>query len=283
MADAKLFEAALGIEAPWFVRDVAFDAKARTLTIAVDFKPGTRFAVPGVPGDHPVHDTTVKRYRYLNFFQHKCFLEVRVPRVKGSDGSVRQVEPAFVGKLAGFTLLFGALILAFCREMPFCVVARLTGVSLHRVMSLCERTVNLAVAQQDLSEVQELAIDETSTARGPDYVTIAADASRRAVIAVTEERDAKAVDRLAREIRGHGGDPEAVTSISIDMSSSFIKGVARSFPNAQVTFDKFPVVAHASQALDLTGRAEQKTDPALKGPLFPALEGLPRAQRHSTR
>ena len=265
MAEAKLFEAALGIEAPWFVRDVAFDAKARTLTIAVDFTPGTRFAVLGVPGEHPVHDTTIKRYRHLNFFQHECFLEVRVPRVKGSDGGVRQVEPAFVGKLAGFTLLFEALILAFCREMPFRAVARLTGVSLYRVMSLCERYVDLAVAQQDLSEVQELAIDETSKARGHDYVTIAADASRRAVIAVTEERDAKAVDRLAREIRAHGGDPEAVTSISIDMSPSFIKGVARSFPNAQVTFDKFHVVAHASQALDLTRRAEQKTDPALKG------------------
>ncbi len=41
VAEAQPFEAALGIEAPWFVRDVAFDAKARTSTIAVDFKPGT--------------------------------------------------------------------------------------------------------------------------------------------------------------------------------------------------------------------------------------------------
>ena len=118
MAETKLFEVALGIEAPWFVRDVAFDAKARTLTISVDFKPGTRFGVPGVPGEHPVCDTTVKRYRHLNFFQHECVLEVRVPRVKFPDGNVRQVEPPWAGKLAGFTLLFEALILTFCREMP---------------------------------------------------------------------------------------------------------------------------------------------------------------------
>ena len=37
MAEVKRFEAALGIEAAWLVRDVASDAKARTLTIAVDF------------------------------------------------------------------------------------------------------------------------------------------------------------------------------------------------------------------------------------------------------
>ena len=207
----------------------------------------------------------MKRYRHLNFFQHECFLEVRVPRVTLPDGNVRQVEPAFVGRLAGFTLLFEALILAFCREIPFRAVARLTGVSLHRVMSLCERYVDLAVAQQDLSEVREPAIDETSKALGHDYVTIAADASRRAVIAVIEERDAKAIDRLAQEILAHGGDPGAVTSISIDMSPAFIKGVARSLPNVQVTLDKFHVIAHASHALDLMRRAEQKTDPALKG------------------
>ena len=265
MAEAKLFEAALGIEAPWHVRDVAFDAQARTLTIAVDFIPGSRFGHPEVAGEHPVHDTVVKRYRHLNFFQHECFLEVRVPRVKLPDGNVRQVEPAFVGRLAGFTLLFEALILAFCREMPFRAVSRLTGVSLHRVMSLCERYVDLAVAQQDLSEVRALAIDETSRARGHDYVTLAADASRRAVIAVTEERDACAIERLAQEIQAHGGDPEAIESVSIDMSPAFIKGVARHLPNAQVTFDKFHVVSHASHALDLTRRAEQKGDPALKG------------------
>ena len=265
MAEAKLFEAALGVAAPWYGRDVAFDAQARTLTIAVDFKSGTRFGVPAVPGEHPVHDTTVKRYRHLNFFQHECVLEVRVPRVQLPDGSVRQIEPSWAGKLAGFTQLFEALILALCREMPFRAVARLTGVSLHRVMSLCARHVDLAVAQQALSEVQALAIDETSKARGHDYVTIAAEASRRAVIAVTEKRDAKAVERLAREIRAHGGDPDTVTSVSIDRSPSFIKGVACQFSNAQVTFDKFHGIAHASQALDLTRRAEQKRDPALKG------------------
>ena len=77
--------------------------------------------------------------------------------------------------------------------------------------------------------------------------------------------DAKAIERLAQEIQTHGGDPGAVTSISIDMSPAFIKGVARQFPDAQVTFDKFHVIAHASHALDLTRRAEQKRDPALKG------------------
>jgi hypothetical protein len=31
-------------------------------------------------GLHRVHDTQTKRLRYLNFFQHECYLEVRTPR-----------------------------------------------------------------------------------------------------------------------------------------------------------------------------------------------------------
>jgi transposase len=231
----------------------------------VDFRSGSRFSHPEVAGEHPVHDTQSKRYRHLNFFQHECFLEVRVPRVKLPDGSVRLIEPVWAGKLSGFTLLFEALVLCLCREMPFAAVARLVGESWHRVAAIAEHYVELAVAQADFSTVRELAIDETSKARGHDYVTIAADAERRAVIFVTETREAQAIERLAADLTAHGGDPQAVRAVSIDMSPAYIKGVATHLPNAAVTFDKFHVIAHASHALDLTRRAEQKRDPQLKG------------------
>lgn len=70
---------------------------------------------------------------------------------------------------------------------------------------------------------------------------------------------------MAAYLSAHRGDPEAVRAVSIDMSPAYIKGVGAHLPNAAVTFDKFHVIAHASQALDLTRRAEQKRDPALKG------------------
>ena len=265
MQSEQLLEAALGVSSPWYVRETQFDVQARTLTIGVDFRSGSRFSHPQAAGEHPVHDTQTKRYRHLNFFQHECFLEVRVPRVKLPDGSVRLIEPPWAGKLSGFTLLFEALVLCLCREMPFAAVARLVGESWHRVARIAERYVELTLAEADFSAVHELAIDETSKARGHDYVTIAADAERRAVIFVTETREAAAIERLAEDLAAHGGDPEAIRAVSIDMSPAYIKGVASYLPNAAVTFDKFHVIAHASHALDLTRRAEQKRDPDLKG------------------
>lgn len=49
------------------------------------------------------------------------------------------------------------------------------------------------------------------------------------------------------------------------MSPAFLKGCGQYLPNARISFDKFHVIAHASTALDLTRRAQQKRDPALKG------------------
>ena len=155
----QLFAAALGITAPWFVERVDFDAGQRRLTIHVDFVAGSRFAHPKAAGEHKVHDTQVKQFRHLNFFQHECYLEVRVPRVKLPDGKVALVEPDWVGKLAGFTLLFEALVLMLAQQMPFAAVARTIGESWHRVHAICRRYVDLALAGADLSALSSLTID----------------------------------------------------------------------------------------------------------------------------
>ena len=64
---AKVFEVALGIAAPWSVASVDFDETAKVLTVLIDFKPGSRFAVSGHEGVHPVHDTATKTYRHLSW------------------------------------------------------------------------------------------------------------------------------------------------------------------------------------------------------------------------
>ena len=139
------------------------------------------------------------------------------------------------------------------------------GESAHRVLAVCERYVNIALGQADFSEVTEIAIDETSRARGHAYVTLAADAKARRVLFVTEGRGAKTIKALATDLEDHGCPPEQITSASIDMSPAFIKGVIAHLPNARITFDKFHVIAHANEAVSKMRRIEQRTDKSLKG------------------
>jgi transposase len=184
----------------WFVAGLGFDEPAKVLTVCIDFKAGSRFAVEGVAGEHPVHDTVTKTYRHLNFFQHECVLEVRTPRVKLPDGSVHLIKAAFAGKLSGFTLLFEALVLMLAPQMPIAAVARTVGISEHRAWAICRRYVALALDAADFGQVKSLAIDETSRARGHDYITLAADARARRVLSVTEGSDAKAVQAIGPRV-----------------------------------------------------------------------------------
>lgn len=277
----QLFEAALGVSTPWFVRDIDFDTARKVLTIHIDFAAGTRFSVSAVEGLHPVHDTQTKRLRHLNFFQHECFLEVRTPRVKLPDGRVVRVEPAWFGKLSGFTLLFEALVLTMAQQMSFAAVARLTGVSWHRVHTICRRYVDLAVAEADLSTVTAVAIDETSYRRGHKYLTLVADADERKVVFVTEGKDAPTVARFAQHLAEHKAAADQIAAASIDMSPAFIKGVTEHLPEARITFDKFHVIAHASTAVDQTRRIEQRTDPSLKGLRWTLLKNRARLSAES--
>ena len=261
----RLFEKALDIVDPWYIKGVDFDEEQKGLTIKIDFVAGTKFAHPSVDGFHPVHDTVLKEYRHLNFFQHTCHFEVRVPRVKLPDGKVVLISPPWAGQLSGLTLLFEALVVTFCQRMPFDSAAKLMGESYHRVRAVCGKYVDLAVDASDLSDLTKIAVDETSKERGHSYLSIFADAEERKVVHVTEGKDSKTVESFISHLESHGGDATNITSVSMDMSVAFIKGVDEHMPNARKTFDKFHIIQHANEAVSAMRKIEVETDPSLKG------------------
>ncbi|MDZ7827188.1 MAG: transposase [Gammaproteobacteria bacterium] len=70
---------------------------------------------------------------------------------------------------------------------------------------------------------------------------------------------------FVEDLRAHGGTPEQVEAVSIDMSKAYIAGVARHLPEASVTFDGFHVIQLANQAVDQVRRREVAWMPSLKG------------------
>jgi hypothetical protein len=87
----------------------------------------------------------------------------------------------------------------------------------------------------------------------------------RKVVFVSKGRGADNIAGFVQHLRTHNGAADDITMACLDMSPASIKGVTDHLPKAAITFDKFYVVAHASQAVDKTRRIEQRADPALKG------------------
>jgi transposase len=81
----------------------------------------------------------------------------------------------------------------------------------------------------------------------------------------TEGNDAATITAFADDLAAHGGDPDAISQVCIDMSPAFIKGIAENLPNAAITFDKFHAVKIINDAVDQVRRTEQKEQSLLRG------------------
>ena len=149
--------------------------------------------------------------------------------------------------------------------MPVAAAARLVGEHDTRLWRVILHYVDEARARMDTSAVTRVAIDETAARRGHDYITLFADIDNARVLFATGGKDAATVAAFAADLAAHGGDPDAIGEVCIDMSPAFIKGVADGLPEAEVTFDKFHAVKIVNQAIDEVRRAEQKSQAMLKG------------------
>ena len=119
MEETKLFQAALGLQPPWFVKSCSFDVDEKQLDVYLDFAPGAEFRCPhcGRSGCK-AHDTLEKTWRHLNFFEHKAYLHARTPRIECPECGVKLVEVPSARPGAGFTLLFEAPVMGLAKEMP---------------------------------------------------------------------------------------------------------------------------------------------------------------------
>jgi len=92
MNEKILFQLALGLTEPWFVRDTKFDPAAKRLDLFLYFKRGHAFPCPECGKPSIAYDTEEKAWCHLNSFKHEAHLHARVPRMNYEDHGVRVVE-----------------------------------------------------------------------------------------------------------------------------------------------------------------------------------------------
>ena len=114
----EMFQKALNINFPWFIKSIDFDIQTKRLDIYIDFERGATFIDDAEELKQPykAYDTRQKTWQHLNFFQYECYLHARVPRIKRSDGKIRLISPPWSGIVSGFSLLFEAFLIQLCRS-----------------------------------------------------------------------------------------------------------------------------------------------------------------------
>lgn len=191
-------------------------------------------------------------------------MTARVPRIKCSNCGVRLINVPWARAGSEFTLLFEAYIMILAPSMPVKRIAELVSEHDTRLWRLIQHHVDEAREEADYSDVKKVGVDETSSERSHNYVSLFVDLEKQKTIFATEGKDSATVELFKDDLSKHHGDPEAIVDVSCDMSPAFIKGVEENLPNASITFDKFHVLKGLNEAVDEVRRQEQKDHPELK-------------------
>lgn len=258
----------LGIEAPWKLVDqrLDIDKQPHELHLEVKADRGAKYACPVCGKACPAHDFQEKAWRHLNFFQHHCYIHASMPRVKCPEHGVKLIDVPWARKGSAFTLLFEQAALTLAREMPVSAAARIIEITDKRLWRIVEHYVAKAVAGFDLSQLKAVALDETASKRGQNYVTVFIDMERRKtpVLFVTPGQGKATLEAFEAFLRTHKGDPEHVLEVVCDMSGAFLSAIPKHLPNAQITVDWFHIVKTFSDALNEVRKAEAQIQPLPK-------------------
>ena len=242
-----------------------FNQDKHRLDIEFDFPRGRLFSCPscGKEGCN-AYDTERHTWRHLNFFQHEAYLTAPVPRVNCGDCGVKTIEVSWARSRSGFTLLFEALIMMLAKGMPVKSIANLVKEHDTRLWRVLDHYVHESRDRSDFSAVTAVGVDETSSKRGHNYVSVFVDMKSSQILFATEGKDASTLERFKTDLEAHHGDPACIHEVCCDMSPAFTSGVEKHFPEAHLTFDKFHVLKIINEAVDEVRREEQQSHPELK-------------------
>ena len=265
MDSHQLFEMALNLGKEWSVTGCCFEGEPKKLKLNIEPKRGLQWKCPECGTKGSAHDLVEKRWRHLDFFQYECELAAKVPRCQCATHGVRLVEVPWARPGRGFTLMFEALVMLLCQQMPVAEVAELLKVQDTRLWRVVCAHVEKAQAGRDWSKVERILIDETSAKRGHRYVTNFVDAQSRELLLMVAGRKAEAVGEFVEALKVHGGDPAQIKWVGLDMSGAYKAGVEKYLPNAERSFDHFHIMQLAGNALDEVRRKVQGDCSDLKG------------------
>jgi transposase len=236
-----LFKAALGLETPWFVELIEFKAKGndgRELHIHLKHENNSKFSIENE--FYTVYDHQERTWRHLNFFEHECYLYARVPRVKTKSGQVLLVEVPWAQPGSSFTLLFEAYAALLIKGgMPMSVAGDYLSIDGRRIWTIINKKVSYALSSQPLEPVEHLGVDETSSKKGHQYITVFTDVDRKKVVGVAQGKDIEAFNNALIDMEIRGADRDQVSVITMDMSPSFIAAATERMPEANLVFDRF--------------------------------------------
>jgi transposase len=264
MRDRDLYAKLLGIEAPWYVRDVDPRLEAREVEIFIALDENTALSCPVCGVTCGRYDSRSRSWRHLDTMQYKTLLTAEVPRVKCPEHGVKQLRVPWAEPGSRFTAMFEALVIDWLKEASQSAVAKMLRMTWDEVDGVMQRAVARGLARRKPQPLRNMGIDETSFQKRHEYVTVVYDCDRKRVLEVLDNRDRDAIEEF------YWSTPvehlETLRSVSMDMWTPYIEATLLHVPNAEkkIAFDRFHVAKHIGDGVNKV-RVEEHAELSAQG------------------
>jgi transposase len=186
---------------------------------------------------------------------HHVTLVYRQRRVVCRTCGIRTERIEFADPKARMTRRLRQQIGVDCQSMPTSHAAVRHGVSWGKA----RRAEQAFLAEGDRTRPKRhprhIGLDEIQRGKGQRFWTVLSDVVHGEVIGLRQDRtEASATALLTEDLTGR--QRGAITAVCTDMWKPYLAAVATALPKAEIVFDKFHVLQHASAALDEVRRHE---------------------------
>ena len=270
MRDTRIFARIMGIKAPWRVKEVRLSVPEQQLEVELSRGKG-RLRCPECGKACAGYDSRVRRWRHLDTQQMRTVVVAEVPRVKCAEHGVRLIEVPWAERGSRYTVAFEALAIELLGQTSEKAAAKLLRAHWSVVDAIKARAVKRGLLRLKRSAPQRICVDETSFAKGQNYMTVVSTPGKDGVVMhVGEGCSSESLGGYFKQLTDR--ERAAIGCVSMDMSAGYIKAVREALPQWQqcICFDKFHVASALGTAVDQTRKQEHKAlcaagDERLKG------------------
>lgn len=257
MRDFELYQAVLGLQAPWAVVNVELDVTGQQVSVTVDAGPGP-YPCPECQETVPGYDRKPRRWRHLDTCQFTTWIQTEVPRVSCPVHGVKQITIPWAELGSQFTAWFERLAIDLLRECSVTGAAGLLRLTWDEAWGIKARAVARGLQRRTQEVVPHLGVDEKAIAKGHRYLTVVADLAQSRVLYLAADRKQESLDGFWATLTPK--QRAGIEAIAMDMWEPYVQSTRAHVAEAddKIVFDKFHVAKHLHDAVDRVRRTEHR-------------------------
>ena len=264
MTDTDLLRNILRLGEGWAVTDVNVNSISKEVDIYIEYTKTTG-CFPSTNKEFKIYDfKSTRRFRHLDLFEYKTFINARLPRVRNDKHEVKTIELSWAGERLNYTHLFeNRVIEMLLISKNQTKTADYFDTSYDIIHGIMERAVQRGLERRELSGIHAISIDEKSFGNGQKYLTVLSDPINKCVLDIIEGRKVEDTEELLTWTLSPK-QLDDIWIVSMDMWKPYMLSVEEIIPQADIVHDKFHVAKYLNKAVDQVRKLEVKKQEILK-------------------